>query len=268
DYNIPVALGVNSDQTQVVFQQGSSMTYEKTGLDQVATVGQDEKGAFTLNVGISASGKLLPFQVIYASKSLKSLLNESCEGYNCAIQLGFHFESSMTDTYWATLDTMKLYVQCILVLYFLSEKESLQLPDNQECLWQIDIRPVHTSIDFWGWLHTNFPWIILEYIPGGCTGKFQACDVGFQHPLKQSIQHSQHADVITEVLEQLAKGVEAKDIILDTKLPSLCQCSAHWLVNADMKLDKPNIILKVHTPWVSDILFKPPVLIFSLLTGI
>ncbi|KAF9520600.1 hypothetical protein BS47DRAFT_1370406 [Hydnum rufescens UP504] len=159
NYNIPAAL-------RVIYQQGSSLTYVEIGSTQVPMIGAKEKRAFTLNVGVSASGALLPFQAIYAGKSTKSLPNETHDGYKEAQQLGFCFEFSQTDTYWSTLDTMKRYVVSILAPYFTSQKAALKLDPDHECIWQIDVSPVHTS---------EHPYIIIDYIPGGCTGIFQPC---------------------------------------------------------------------------------------------
>jgi DDE superfamily endonuclease len=245
NYNIPAALQVNSDQTQVIYQQGSSMTYTKTGSTQVPMIGMEEKHSFTLNIGILASGVLLPFQAIYGGKSPKSLPNDTEDGFIKAQQLGFHFKFLNTDTYWSTLETMKQYVISILTPYFTSIKSCLSLEMDQECIWQIDVWPVHTSLEFQVWLHETHPYIIFDYVPGGCTGIFQPCDVGIQCILKQSIQKLQHAHVIKEVCDQLDGGTDAGDIILDTKLGALRNCSPHWLVNAYIHVNRPNIVLKV-----------------------
>ncbi|KIK77739.1 hypothetical protein PAXRUDRAFT_165845 [Paxillus rubicundulus Ve08.2h10] len=60
---------MNIDQTNVVLQPVTSSTYEEIGSKQVAIVRQEEKWVFTLVVGISAAGDLLPFQAIYQGKS-------------------------------------------------------------------------------------------------------------------------------------------------------------------------------------------------------
>jgi len=70
---IPCNLRVNSDQTQVIYQQSSASTYETKGSHQISTIGLDEKQVFTLNVAISASGVLLPFQAIFKGKTKASL---------------------------------------------------------------------------------------------------------------------------------------------------------------------------------------------------
>ncbi|KAF8217446.1 hypothetical protein K438DRAFT_1521043, partial [Mycena galopus ATCC 62051] len=72
DYAIPAALRVNTDQTQLVYQQGSGSTWTQRGAKQVATVSQEEKRAFTLVPSISASSVLLPMQAVFLGKTVLS----------------------------------------------------------------------------------------------------------------------------------------------------------------------------------------------------
>jgi len=74
--------GVNTDQTYVTYSAGSTETYALRGSKQVEVVGKDEKWGFTLVVGISMSGDALPFQVIYAGKSKRSLPSPDAPSYH------------------------------------------------------------------------------------------------------------------------------------------------------------------------------------------
>ena len=65
DEGIDPCFIVNSDQTQVVYAPGASITYEEVGSKQVSIVGAEEKRAFTLVVGVSLNGEALPFQAVY-----------------------------------------------------------------------------------------------------------------------------------------------------------------------------------------------------------
>ncbi|KIK77063.1 hypothetical protein PAXRUDRAFT_63046, partial [Paxillus rubicundulus Ve08.2h10] len=66
EHDIPSSLYVNSDQTQVVYAQGSNLTWAPTGAKQVSTVGNEEKHAFTIVVSIANDSTMLPLQAIYA----------------------------------------------------------------------------------------------------------------------------------------------------------------------------------------------------------
>ncbi|KAF8318611.1 uncharacterized protein EI90DRAFT_3133107 [Cantharellus anzutake] len=135
-YMIPDSLRVNSDQTQVIYQQNSTSTYEKKGSRQVSTVSHDEKHAFTLNVAISANGGLLPFQAIFRGKTPASLPSINAPNYDDTKRLGFLFEISGNDTYWANIGTMQSFVKTILVPYFNAEKGRLSLCWRNRVLWE------------------------------------------------------------------------------------------------------------------------------------
>ena len=151
-YNVPKPFLVNSDQTGAQYLSGALETYAPTGSKQVEVVGKDEHRAFTLMVGISMSGEVLPFQAVYAGKTSGSLPTSSAPNYNKAVEeLKFCFESSGNDTYWSTMKTMQSYVINILAPYFESHRKKLNLP-NQLCVWQIDCWSVHRSLEFRSWM--------------------------------------------------------------------------------------------------------------------
>jgi hypothetical protein len=131
---------VNINQSNVQYQPGSALTYKKVGSKQVAVVGQEEKCAFTLVVGISTSGDLLPFQAIYGGKSPCSLPSKKLPPlHNEATSLGIHLELSNTDTYWSRFNLMCKYVNTILVLYWLHQKEIIGADPDDECILQWDV---------------------------------------------------------------------------------------------------------------------------------
>ena len=166
-------------------------------------------------------------------------------GYGEAMQLGFCFKFSGNNTYWANISTMKSFVMKILVPYFNSEKEWLSLDPLRECIWQLDVWPVHASLKFCTWLYQKYPWIILDYVPGGCTGLWQPCNVSIQHMLKHAVKRSQQSAAINEVYSQLQSGVDEGHIKLDTKLGVLRDCVPQTLVYTFRTMNHCNRIQKV-----------------------
>jgi hypothetical protein len=126
--HIPTPLYVNSDQTQVVYAQGSSLTWAKTGSKQVSTIGNDEKCAFTVVVSISNDGTMLPLQAIYQGSTKGLCPSMSLDRYNDSLNAGFRFEFSNTETYWSTHETMHDLVDNIIAPYFNKKKRELGLP--------------------------------------------------------------------------------------------------------------------------------------------
>lgn len=171
--------------------------------------GKDDKRAFTVMNGISASGIVLPMQAIYAGKTAAVLSKRTPENAKAWDEIektgAIRFDWSGNDSYWSTMRTMKNYVNDVLVPYFTAAKEELGLPETQLCIWQIDCWSVHHSEEFRTWMATEHPNIQLEYVTGGCTGIWQACDVGIQRVFKHAIRRAAQADMIAEALLALQK---------------------------------------------------------------
>jgi hypothetical protein len=245
DYGVPAALRVNTDQTQLVYQQGTKTTWNETGAKQVATVGQEEKRAFTLVPSISASGVLLPMQAVYGGKTVKSCPSRNAALYDEAVALKFRMLPSKSGNYWSTQKTMEDLVDNIIAPYFKATKVQLDLDDNQLSIWKIDCWSVHKSDQFLSWMRTNHPNIYVSFVPGGCTGVWQPLDVGIQRVMKLSMRRSAHRDIVKEVQDQLAKGIS--NIAVDTTVGTLRDRSVGWIVNAIHDLDCPDLILKVRS---------------------
>jgi hypothetical protein len=245
DHAIPAALRVNTDQTQTHYQMGGKRTWNKRGEKQVATMGMDEKRAFTLVPSISASGELLPMQTIFFGQTEASCPNKGARCYAEAEKRGFKFEPSRSTTYWSTQATMQSLVNDIIATYFDKKKEELGLPSKQCSLWMIDCWSVHKSKEFRDWMKKTHPTIIISYIPGGCTGVWQPLDVGIQRVLKQSMKRSAHKDIVDETMTHLDSSIPASAFKLDTTLGTLRDRSVGWIMNAYDDINHKDLILKV-----------------------
>ncbi|KAJ6532346.1 hypothetical protein B0H19DRAFT_868148, partial [Mycena capillaripes] len=169
EHDIPSCLYVNLDQTQIVYAPGTGLTWSERGTKQVSVVGVEEKRAFTLVVIIANDGTLLPFQVIYDGFTPRSLPQKGVRGYAELCAIGTQFMYSGTETYWANQVTMRALMTDIVVPYFQRKKQQLGLPPTQRSVLQFDLWSVHKSQEFRDWLAEKYPWIILDYIPGGVT---------------------------------------------------------------------------------------------------
>jgi hypothetical protein len=212
---------------------------------QVSIVGEEEKCAFTVMTLVSNSGVLLSFQAVYMGKSTRSCPNESANSYNEAERAGFCFEFSGTETYWSNAKTMRSFVNNILVPYFAEQKKIIGLPPSQKCIWQIDVWSVHRSKDFRDWMKTNHSNIILHYVPAGCIGVFQACDVGIQRIFKHSLKWSYYADIVSDILGQVKDKVTKVEI--DKHVEVWRDQSVQWLWDVYKTLNNEKTVKKVMT---------------------
>ncbi|KAG9123678.1 hypothetical protein FRC07_014300 [Ceratobasidium sp. 392] len=244
DENIPACCIVNADQTQVVYSTGTNSSWNERGQRQVTVLGSDEKRAFTLLMGVSMSGHLLPPQAIYSGKSARSLPDASSPGFSDCRKLGIQFVSSMTSTYWSTLATMQQYITEHLAPYFRTQIEAFGLPLTQRCIFQIDCWSLHKSKEFRTLLAENYPWIALQYVPGGCTGLFQACDVGIQRIFKLAVRHASHCDIVDETMGLLQSGVPPSEVVNDTSLGTLRNRSVRWILEGYNAVNDPELVQK------------------------
>jgi hypothetical protein len=138
---------------------------------------------------------------------------------------------------------MKSFVNTILVPHLDKKKMELNLPPSQKSLWQIDVWSVHRSDEFRGWMRKNHSNIILDFVPGGCTGVHQPCDVGIQRPLKLSMRKSYHEDIVNELLSELGKGNTAP--ALKDTLGVIRDRSVRWMWNTYNTINNKELVKKV-----------------------
>jgi hypothetical protein len=93
-------------------------------------------------------------------------------------------------------------------------------------------------------MKAHHPKIILDFVPGGTTGVWQACDVGMQRIFKHSLKRSYHEDVVGVILKQIDDGADIIEI--DNKLGVLRDQSVSWLWKAHQTLNRPEIVKKVN----------------------
>ena len=243
EYDIPAELYANSDQTQRLYAPGDKLTYAETGAKQVSVIGGDEKRAFTVMVTITSAGLLLPFQAIYQGKTDRSCPSTEAPYHKEAVAAGFWFEHSKTKTYWSNQRTMQLFVSNILAPYFDNMKRKLGLPPQQRSLWQIDVWSVHRSDEFLNWMQGHHPSITIVFVPGGCTGVAQPCDVRMQRPFKHITNQAFLDDIVKVTLTQIDSNAET--INIDDRLSTLRDASVGWLWKAYQALNKKDIVQKV-----------------------
>jgi hypothetical protein len=169
----------------------------------VTVIGEDEKQAFTIVVSVSNSGELLLFQAMYQKYSSKTCPSNLAKDYDVVIGTEFCFEYSKSKTYWSTHETMHLLVNNSILLYFAWQKAKLSLPPSQKAIWQIDVWSVDCLKEFYTWMLEHHPNIMVDFVPGGCTPVWQACDTGIQQIFKHSQKWSYHEDIVSAMLKQM-----------------------------------------------------------------
>jgi len=229
-YSIPPALLVNCDQTGLHYIPKSRYTYNPKGSQDVSVVGEEDKRQFTAVVAVSATNELLPVQCIYPGKhtSIKAL--PAIESRKPLEDIGFDF--CQTKSHWSTLETTKLYIQNIIQPYFAKKIEELKLNiEEQHCILLVDVW--HRDRDFLEFMKTEFPLIKLVFVPAGCTGIAQPCDVFVQRPFKHAILRefsNWAADSVAQALKN--PNCTPDDVKLDVTAKSLRSLGCNWVLKA------------------------------------
>ena len=127
---IPPELIINWDQTGIKIVPVSSWTMEQKGAKRVEVAGVDDKRQITAVFAATLVGEFLPFQVIYQGKTQACLP-------------AFSFPSDWDVTYtpnrWSNEQTMKTYVEEIIVPYVKQKREQLDLDDDHPALAIFDV---------------------------------------------------------------------------------------------------------------------------------
>ena len=87
----------------------------------------------------------------------------------------------------------------------------------------------------------------MRYIPGGCTGIFQPCDVGIQRILKHAMKKTALSHIVKETVAHLNNNEDPGTILLTKAVKVLRNRLVEWLVNGYKAINKPEIVKKVRT---------------------
>lgn len=237
---------INFDQTNVVVADNSARTFDVRGSKQVGVTGKEEKRSWTAVNAISAAGHMLPTQIIMKGVTVRSLPSPSSPDYDQSLRIGFRW-SLNRDSSWSNIPQLRELLRDIIVPFFEERKRDLGYPDDQECFIILDCWAVHRSLEFRELVFEEWPWLRLRFVPGGCTGLGQPCDVGIQRVYKHSIRRSQLEDIVREMSFHLEGGGTPETLKLDTTIGTLRDRSPHWFVKAYNDTNDRDLILKACT---------------------
>ncbi len=165
---IPPELVCNSDQTAVHLRLSTEQTYEVKGVKEVKCLGKDDKRQITAVISSTASGELVPLQLVFQGK-MEAVVPKD-EDAKRVVAAGWHL--TMSENHWSNFVTMKSFVEKVLDLWRVKKCEELGLaPDSQKMVRLIDCWKVHISTGFREWMLDLFPLIKMMFVPTNCTSK-------------------------------------------------------------------------------------------------
>ncbi|KAL3675922.1 hypothetical protein R1sor_025870 [Riccia sorocarpa] len=139
---------------------------------------------------------------------------------------------------------MKDWVDRILAPYYVQicKKHELQVGE-QKMVLLLDCWAVHRGKEFRAFMEKNHPYVLLLYVPAGCTSIYQPADVAIQRPLKARFARSYHEWAIEQVKLSLDAGVEPTGTKFDVSIGTLRAKACEWMWNAHVHVaDNPDLI--------------------------
>lgn len=235
--NIHQSLVVNCDQTEVILiPTGSDHTYNPRGSKQVELYGKEEKRAFTSLITTSIDGGMLPTQSVWSGKTARYLPSIM---FRAPAEDEGHLFSFNRKNHWSCLSTMKVYFEILIKPYRNRMLAKHELPINAKMVVYFDCWKVHKSRALLEWLKATYPWLIALFVPAGCTGILQPCDVGIQRIYKHHIKLAAAQYFQETVQAQLQSGIRPADIRIMDNIGKLRNQTATWVLAATRYLQDP-----------------------------
>ena len=179
--DIPPDLVVNGDETSVNLVGKSKFTFAQQGARKVRAIGigDNDKAAVTATLCISATGDVLPAQIIWPGKTNRTHPRGNPPE-------GVFWDH--TESHWQTPDSFKRFIDKVLVPWKKRKIEDLGLdPDQQKMVFKLDMHYSHHKEEMAKYmLERN---IIPLYVPAGCTDILQECDVCLNFVFKVEIRN-------------------------------------------------------------------------------
>jgi sulfur relay (sulfurtransferase) DsrC/TusE family protein len=198
-YKVHPSLVVNMDQTGVHLAPADQRTYEVKGAKVVKVIGADDKRQITCCVASSMDGDLLPLQLIFQGKT------NACHPPETQESKEAHLHMTHSENHWSNLETMKQWVDDVLLPYAARSCQKHNLPRDSHIVLVLDVWKVHIGEEFRRFLRGEaYSHIHLVYVPASCTSQLQVADVILQRPFKHGLRKEFTAWAANIIQEQLA----------------------------------------------------------------
>lgn len=224
---------MNFDQTNSKLVPVSDWTMEKEGSNQVAIVGKEDKREITLLLTITASGYLLPPQVIYQGKT---------PGCHAKVTFPESWAITHSDSHWSTEATMLQFIDSVLVPYVTKTRHELELAVDHYSLAIFDVFKAHRCDSVLRKLNDNN--IHQVFVPAGCTSELQPLDVSVNQEFKAIMKNSFSRWYAEEVRQALDQGRELQDVKVDLRASLMKPLHANWLMLAISNLQEKSDLIR------------------------
>ena len=223
--DIPNDLIFNWDHTGIQLVPTGQWTMNWAGEKVIAITNSDDERQVTAVFVATMTGQYLPPQVIYKGKTVRC---------HPKIDAPKGWDIWHSDNHWSNEDTMKRYIEKIIVPFISQKRQSLDLPASQPSLAIFDCFRGQTTPDILSLLEKHN--IIAIQVPANCTDKLQPMDISINKPIKDEMKKRFQSWYAAEVQKQL-KEVPVGEVKVDVASTAIKTKSANWTISAWQALE-------------------------------
>ena len=227
---IPPALVINWDQTGIHYVPVASWTMDKEGSKRVEIVAVDDKRQITAVFAGSLAGDFLPLQLIYKGTTKR-----------CLPQVNFPSDWHITHSHnhWSNENTMKAYIEEILIPYVSEKRKELKLPSEYPALPIFDKFTGQGTQGLLQLLQDNDIRVVM--VPANCTDRLQPLDVSVNKPAKTFLREQFHKWYAEKICQHIREETAVTPV--DLRLSIVKPLGAQWMIQLyDYMKSKPEII--------------------------
>ena len=174
---IPPQLIFNWDQTVIQLVPTGQWTMHRAKEKVIPIANSDDKRQITAVLAATLTGEYLPPQVIYTGKTLR-----------CHPKVTFPqgWDVWHSDNHWSNEETMKWYIEKIVVPFISRKREALKLDKTHPALAVFDCFRGQTTPGIITLLESHN--IVVVQVPANCTDKLQPLDVSLNKPMRDEMK--------------------------------------------------------------------------------
>ena len=225
-HDIPKELVLNFDQTPLSYITVGNSTLEFEGATSVPVKGKGKGKQITGTFTVSATGRFLPMQLIYAGKT------DRCHPIGIEFPRGFHITHS--PNHWSNEELAIQHISEIVIPYVEKMKEELGLPSDQKSLLIYDVFKGQTTERYKEFIQEND--LVNVHVPPNLTQKFQPLDINVNGVAKGFLKAEFQKWYTDQIQKQLDDGKGVYEVDIDTRLTRMKPIHARWIISLYDKL--------------------------------
>ena len=232
-HDIPPDLIVNWDQTGLKIIPTGDWTMNRSGEKIVPIVGSDDKRQITAVLAATYTGKCLHPQLLYQGTT-----------HRCHPTIDFPegWDIWHSSNHWSNEDTMKRYLQKILLPFINEQRKALLLKSSHRALVIFDGFKGQNTPDFTAILEQHN--ISIVKVPPNCTDKLQPLDVSVNKSMKNEMRGKFQLFSSSEVQKQITSGTPIGKVKVNLTLTAIKSASASWVISSWEAIQKrPEIVI-------------------------